>query len=191
MVQALEQAAEQSADPFDGPMPQLLVEVHTGRRGRPRKQINAAFLQEGLTHRGTSYMGRLLQCSSRTVRRRALEEGIVNPATPVLQVHQDPDGSVVETWTSTGPLMSTLNHDPARLDEHVSAIHERHPRFGQGMMRGALQGSGHRVTMSAVVSSMHRMLGPSAPFGHQRIQRRVYNVVAANSLWHHDGHHGM
>ncbi|KAF5339525.1 hypothetical protein D9611_011449 [Ephemerocybe angulata] len=29
------------------------------------------------------------------------------------------------------------------------------------------------------------------PFGPRTIQRRVYDVVAVNSLWHHDGHHAV
>ncbi|KAF6758397.1 hypothetical protein DFP72DRAFT_807962 [Ephemerocybe angulata] len=166
-----------------------MKEVRTGKRGRPRKEISKEYLQEALALRGTSVIGRSLNCHPRTVRRRALEHELVEPATPVRQVREEPDGTTTIIWTSTGPLMSAIANNPPALDQEIARIQEENPRFGQGMTQGSLLSGGFRVPLDRVVESLVRINGPAMPFGPRTIQRRVYDVVAVNSLWHHDGHH--
>jgi hypothetical protein len=59
------------------------------------------------------------------------------------------------------------------------------------MIAGALRAHGHHVSRRHIEESYLRVHGAPAGFGHRRIERRNYWVPAVNSLWHHDGHHGM
>ncbi|KAJ3539012.1 hypothetical protein NMY22_g4931 [Coprinellus aureogranulatus] len=191
MVTAIDSAVQRSADPFTGPLPQIVTETRTGKRGRPKKVIDPTFLQHGLSLRGTKSVGDAAGVHPRTVRRRALELGLVAPCTPVRRVATLPDGSQVEMWTSTGPIVSSLSQNRPQLDELVTTIHRNNPRYGENMTRAALRALGHRVPKANVVASLRRVRGPADPFGMRVIKRRKYNVVAVNSLWHHDGHHAI
>lgn len=42
-----------------------------------------------------------------------------------------------------------------------------------------------------IIESYLRVYGTPGVFGDRAIHRRVYTVAGANSLWHHDGQHGM
>ena len=87
--------------------------------------------------------------------------------------------------------MSDLSDDA--LDGIVRQIIENFPSFGRRMLNGHLRYLGHRVPRSRLQASYHRVRGgPSSnQFGTRRIEQRVYSVPGPNSLWHHDGQHGM
>src|ERR1700704_1307591 len=73
-----------------------LVQVNrTGRRGRPRLEINRTFLESALELRGPSPIGRpLLNMSSRSVRRRAVEYGLRTPGLPLVTYQPNEAGEV-------------------------------------------------------------------------------------------------
>jgi len=83
MVVQLNKACHQSSDAPDGPSIVLSYQSSAGRRGRPRTEINPEFLSQALDLRGPSHLGPVFKCSARTIRRRALEYGLVVPGQPV------------------------------------------------------------------------------------------------------------
>ncbi|KAH9934591.1 hypothetical protein B0H21DRAFT_77070 [Amylocystis lapponica] len=73
MISCLDQACHASSDPPDAPSLMVTQIRSTGRRGRPRIEIDSHFLRHALELRGPSQLSSVLGCSSRTVRRRALD----------------------------------------------------------------------------------------------------------------------
>lgn len=59
------------------------------------------------------------------------------------------------------------------------------------MIRGRLKAAGFNVPMDRIAGAYLRVHGAPGIFGGRAIHRRVYSVPGANSLWHHDGQHGM
>ncbi|THH13742.1 hypothetical protein EUX98_g9686, partial [Antrodiella citrinella] len=51
--------------------------------------------------------------------------------------------------------------------------------------------AGHHVPRERLTLSYARVHGTPGIFGARTIHRRQYNVAGANSLWHHDGQHGL
>jgi hypothetical protein len=189
MVDALDQACHQSSDPYQGQQLQVISRVQTGRRGRPRVEINQDFLQYALALRGPTGISKSLQsCSSRTIRRRALEHGLVDPGAPVCTEEDLPDGQVARVYTSSTRAVSTLS-DP-ELDALLTSILQVFPDFGRRMLSGRLLAQGHNVPRERITDSYLRVHGSSGVFGNRAIHRKVYSVAGANSLWHHDGQHG-
>jgi len=189
MVSALDEACHQSSDPFLGRPVPVISQIHTGRRGRPRTEINPQFLQYALGLRGPTGISKSLQtCSSRTVRRRALEYGLVEPGDPVCVEEEHSDGEVVQVYTSSTAPSSTLSDE--HLDSLILSILQVFPTFGRRMLCGHLSAQGHQVPREHIKKSYLRVHGSSGAFGERSIHRKVYSVVGANSLWHHDGQHG-
>ncbi|KAF9066190.1 hypothetical protein BDP27DRAFT_1546373 [Rhodocollybia butyracea] len=82
MATALEEASAKSEDITEH-TPLAPVEViHTGQRGRPRKNIDRELLETSLRLRGPTHIAPVFDCSSRTIRRRALEHGLVEVIRP-------------------------------------------------------------------------------------------------------------
>lgn len=188
MLHALDDAQQQSADP---PGMEPLVVTHkimTGRRGRPRIEIDTTFLQQALELRGPTHIAPALACSSRTVRRRAVDAKIVQPAPAVFHYEPQPDGSFVRVHTST--TRPTATFDDLQLDIFVRDILEVFPLFGRSMLSGRLKAAGHNVPRDRIAASYLRVHGTPGQFGRRTIHRRAYAVAGANSLWHHDGQHG-
>ncbi|KAJ6526004.1 hypothetical protein B0H19DRAFT_581814 [Mycena capillaripes] len=194
MTEALEEAVTKSSDPLNVPMLSVMPTVPPAerKRGRPRKEINPEFLAGALTLRGPTGIGRSLKCSSRTVRRRALDYGLVEAGAPVFREVLQPDGSSQRLRQSTGPPISAISNEPEQLDLEIADILRLFPHFGRSMMDGALRARGLRVPQDRVEASYLRVHGaPPQMFGDRRlIERKKYSVPGVNSLWHHDGHHG-
>lgn len=188
MINALDQAHHQSLDPPSMPPPILTHHPRTGRPGRPRTEIDPSFLATALTHRGPTVIGRVAGCSSRTIRRRALEQQLVQPGLPVLRDHVQADGHITTIHTSTTPPTSNLSDE--ELDTLVASTLQAFPQFGRSMLRGSLKAAGYRVPMRRIHDSYMRVHGAPGVFGQRTIHRKSYSVPGANSLWHHDGQHG-
>lgn len=188
IVQHLDDACHVSSDP--PPQQHLVVATRTstGRRGRPKIQISAQFLEQALQLRGPTHIAPAVGCSARTVRRRALEAGLVHPGPPVLQTVRHADGTVTRTTTSTSRAFTDLTDE--ELDRRVSSALEDFPRIGRSMLRGVLTSSGIHVPVRRIAQSFLRVHGTPGVFGGRAIHRKVYSVAGANSLWHHDGQHG-
>lgn len=192
MQAALDRAVHQSADPLAEPPLVVMRKQPNGKgTGRHRLDIDETFLSSALKMRGPARIARSLNCSPRTVRRRALNAGLVQPGAPVHRHELQEDGTVAEVWQSTGPAISAISNDPEALDFHVADILRSFPRFGREMISGALAARGFRVPRDRIEASYERVHGLPAIFGDRTIERRVYSVPGVNSLWHHDGQHGV
>lgn len=188
MVAALDQACHQSSDAPDGNLPLVISRASTGRRGRPRVHIDATVLREALSYRGPTRLAPIFHCSSRTLRRRALELGISTPGVPVFTQEASADGTVQRRFAPQPPRVSNLRDN--ELDTLLADLLQTFPKFGRRMIAGWLQARGHRVPRVRITASYARVHGAPGVFGDRIIHRKVYNVAGANSLWHHDGQHG-
>ena len=162
-------------------------QVHTGNRGRPAIEVDPTALQQLLELRGPESTGRLLGCSSRTVRRRALELGLVQPGAPVFTHETQPDGSVSRVFHRQESVHST----DEEVYSAISAVLETYPDLGREKMLAAVKGQGVSATRRQVEAALLMQRGPSESGKRRPIQRRVYTVPGSNYLWHHDGQHGL
>lgn len=188
MITALDDACHQSSDPPDAP--RIVVAEHVrGRVGRPRLNIDPAFLSEALKLRGPTGIAPVLNCSARTVRRRAVEMGIASPAPSVYQQTVDVDsGAVAREYIPRLPAAPTMT--AAELDSRVLEALTIFPGFGRRMLAGHFEAHGLNVPRADLRASYIRVHGSPALFGDRHIHRRAYKVAGSNSLWHHDGQHG-
>ena len=190
MIQHLDAAAGQSIDPPDAPPLETTHAIATGRPGRPRIEIDPSILAPAVELRGPTQLATIFGVSARTIRRRALEYGFVEPGPPVYVDYEGEDGTVMRCYTSSTAPTSDLMDD--ELDEIMHQTLEHFPFFGRRMIQGHFQSLGHRVPRSRLLESYTRVHGaPMNIFGSRRIQLRVYSVPGPNSLCHHDGQHGM
>ena len=190
MVAHLDAASQASADPPEMPRIQTTNIVRTGRQGRPRIEYDQDLLQTALEMRGPTHIAQVFGGSARTVRRRALEYGLVEPGPPVYVDYEAEDGSTFRVYTSSTAAMSDLTD--IELDNIVRHIVEVFPSFGRRMIDGHLRHMGHRIPRERLRASYLRVHGPPImAFGVRRIERRVYSVPGPNSLAHHDGQHGQ
>ncbi|KAJ3508346.1 hypothetical protein NLJ89_g5807 [Agrocybe chaxingu] len=135
MVAGLDQACLQSSDPVEGQL--VVAQKVKGKRGRPKVEINKAFLEEALTHRGLVELGEVFQCSARTVRRRALDHGIAQPAPPVFSPQPEEDGAI--TIRRNPPPARDLQLSNEELDLKIHDIITQFPHFGRVMITGTLK----------------------------------------------------
>jgi hypothetical protein len=188
MIECLRTAEIEAMDP---PAPGLQVSNRVkGRVGRPRVEIDKNFLENALKVRGPHQLAKVMKCSPRTIRRRALEYGLVDEAPPVFQTFQNPDGTVSQTWhSSSTPSHSAVAEDPDALDELVRAVLHTFPNVGRQKLDGMLKARDYSIPREKLRESYVRVHGAPARFARPQIERRSYYVPAPNSLWHHDGNH--
>jgi hypothetical protein len=186
MITRLDDAVHKAADPPSASTLQLVTVSRTGRRGRPRKEINQDLLAQALQLSSKSTIARHAKVSARTVQRRALEYGLAQPGQAVF-VRSGPDGTMVrQTHSQQAPQISDIE-----LDAHIADILATFPSHGRALINGQLRSLGIRVTRQRIRNSYERVHGPPPPFGRRVVPRRTYDVPGANSLWHHDGQHGQ
>ncbi|KAF7972873.1 hypothetical protein HWV62_7994 [Athelia sp. TMB] len=190
MLDELDQACHRSTDTPDGPHVVVVERVRTGRRGRPRVHIDPNFLTEALTHRGPTGIAPVISCSSRTVRRRALDLGLVQPAQPVFKNVILASGETTRAYNVPTPAPPPTIPD-ATLDSMVLDALTIFPGFGRSMLAGYLDSRGISVTRERLRAAYLRVNGTPVAWGNRTIDRRAYSVAGANSLWHHDGQHGL
>lgn len=188
MVDDLDAACHESSDPADGGPLMVSQLLQTANPGRPRIQIDRTFLEHALQMRGPTALSSIFKCSSRTVRRRALEMGLVQPGPAVRESITNTDGSISHHHTSSSAPVSDMSE--AELDSRVGAILELFPTFGRRMITGHLRSGGHRIPRQRITDSYARVHGAPGSFGQRQIARKTYKVPGPNSLWHHDGQHG-
>ena len=167
------------------PVP-ISEQVHTGKRGRPATKINPVALQQLLELRGPKDTGELLGCSTRTIRRRALQLGLAQPGSAVFTHETQPDGSTSRVFHRRESVHST----DEEVHTAVFAVLQTYPDLGREKMIAALKAQGFSVTRRQVEATLLALRGPSAS-RRRPIQRRVYTVPGSNYLWHHDGQHGL
>lgn len=183
MTYHLDQSRQASSDPLEDPVITFVHTVRTGRRGRPRVEIEPNLLFTALRLRAKTQIGKSAGCSARTVRRRQLDYGIDGPRSSNPQTLQagGPDG---------GPPLQSRETSDEELDWWLSIIIQDFPSFGRRLATAALRAQGVLVSEGRVRDSLTRVNGVPGTFGGRRVHRRRYQVAGANSLWHHDGQHG-
>jgi hypothetical protein len=183
MVFHLDQARQASSDPLEGPTIPFALTMHTGRRGRPRVEVDPDLLSTALTLRPKTQVAKTANCSARTIRRRQLDYGIVIPGPSRSQAQQagGDDG---------GPSHSGALSDD-ELDRYLTILIQDFPTFGRRLATASLRANGIIVSEVRVRDSLVRIRGVPGTFGGRRVHRRRYQVAGANSLWHHDGQHGI
>ncbi|KAJ7780657.1 hypothetical protein DFH07DRAFT_437971 [Mycena maculata] len=164
MVVALDLACHESMDPPDGAPLVVARRVRTGRRGRPRVEIDEQFLSAALDLHGPTGIAPELGVSSRTVCRVALRTGLVEPGAPVFQSRVNAEGIVERVHTSTTPPVSVISD--AELDQLIALTLEIFPQFGRQMIRGHLKSQGYRVPRERITASYLRV---PAIFGNHQI----------------------
>jgi hypothetical protein len=192
MVESLESAVSASLDVPDVPPIQLGGLVHSDRPGRPSINIEPHHLALLASGRTTHVeIATFYGCSTRTIRRNLLAFGLSEPGPPVYVEEVQEDGSLHRVY-SAGRSSDLSRMSDEELDIIMLSIYERFPSFGRRMIDGYFMALGERVPRSRIQASYRRVIGPPvAAYGNRRIERRVYSVPGPNSLWHHDGQHGM
>jgi len=192
MINDLNHAKSQSADLPDAEPIEATYTIRTGRRGRPRIEIDEEVLEASYSHRGPTELSETFGVSARSVRRRALEAGITQPGESVYVVLEDLEGNSWRYYTGLPQNSSHSTLSDEELDNIMIQILNSFPTFGRRMIDGHLKYLGHHVPRSRLQESYARVHGPPvSAFGVRRIQCRVYSVRGYNSLSHHDGQHGM
>jgi hypothetical protein len=192
LLQRLNGAIEHAEDLPEGQLAPLLQNPCSASRvGRPKLEANEASFAQGFAavNGSSTRLAKLLGCSPRTVRRRALELGWAKPGSPVYtEVHEGPQ--IRREYHRREPKTSTLPTDEA-LDALTAEFVEAYPRSGNIVMQGWFSSKGHIVSRSRLRESYKRIKGFPSAFQRTCISRRVYQVAGPNSLWHHDGYHSM
>ena len=192
MVNDLDLACYRSADPPQAEQPAVVQVVHRKQRGRPKIHIDSEWLQAALELRGPSGIAVAAQVSARTIRRRALDAGLVRPAPSIQQRLQPlPENAQpvpLDHFHASSPSLSLTD---AQLDGLISSILNIFPSFGRRMIAGHLKAfHGADVPQARITASYERVHGAPAIFGDRQIHRQEYRVPAPMSLAHMDGQHG-
>jgi hypothetical protein len=191
MLLCLSSAVFSLGDPLpEGLDIQVAQRFYTGRRGRPRIELEPTFLQEALTMREPTGISRALDgVSPRTIRRRALELGLRQPGLPVYTVREGAEGPQRQ-YHPHNPSLRLSQIGQQQLDAMLVDTLVRFPEFGRNLTAGSFAAQGYRVSRTQLREAYQRVQGGPAIVGHRRIARREYHVRGPNSLWHHDGQHG-
>lgn len=190
MIKDLDDACHRSSDQADGPTLVVATRTRTGKSGRPRLDIDPTFLHSALRLRGPAGLAPVFNCHPRTVRRRALALGLVQPGQPVNHRPVQPELGMNQEHAAVAPMPPPVVDD-AILDGMVFDILTVFPTFGRNMLMGHFRYQGHRLPRARVQAAYMRIHGTGAAFGNRAVHRRAYKVAGANSLWHHDGQHGQ
>jgi hypothetical protein len=130
-----------------------------------------------------------MKVSARSVRKSALQYGLVEPGEPLFTQQTLDDGSTTRVWQPRNQGFSSITD--ADLDVMVYAILQSFPNYGRAMVAAELVRRGHRVQRHRTQAAYVRVHGAPRVWGQRGIPRRPYSVAGPNSLWHHDGQHGM
>jgi len=189
MATTLDHACQHLTDQPDSRV-SLLSYEQRGTRGRPRIHIDRQFLSFALEVRGPIDVAKVLGCHSRTVRKRAVEYGILPPGAAPFQNAVRDDGTV--TRIRIGSMKHTRMSDISdlELDNAIAGILRDFPDFGRRMIDGRLRAQGILVSRARRELSYLRIHGPPPLFRRPPLVRREYWVAGVNSMWHHDGQHG-
>jgi hypothetical protein len=210
MQNDVRQQYEQTINESHHGHPTIVETIHTGHRGRPSLLIDREFLQWAYSLRSISSIAHFLDVSRGLVRRQLVEHGIAEPQSQPFMLSAgytddgdsggnddvlDPSGDVSSpsdnmhfTTSYTSPQSAIADNE---LDDLVIRLRRHFRRAGVTMLGGMLQRLGYRISRERITQSLVRIDPVQRVFQRIRIRRRVYSVPGPNSLWHHDGQHGM
>ncbi|KAF7343958.1 hypothetical protein MVEN_01685000 [Mycena venus] len=115
------------------------------------------------------------------------DDDLLDPAIPI-PVNLPPEVQDEGITSYTGPLSEISDED---LDSLILRLRSHFRRAGLAMLDGMLRRLGHRVPRERVRQSLLRIDPVRRIFERIHIRRRIYSVPGPNSLWHHDGQHGL
>lgn len=135
MLHHLSTALFTLSDPVIGDV-RIEVKHKTMTKGRPRIDIDPAFLEQALFLRSPTGIAKEVAVSSRTLRRRILELGLREPGQPVYTTHLDATGVQTRQYISnnTGPRLNSFTEP--QLDDILTDALTRFPEFGRKLMTG-------------------------------------------------------
>ena len=99
-----------------------------------------------------------------------------------------PEDQALYITSYTAPQSDITDGD---LDDLVLRLRRHFRRAGISMLDGMLRRLRYRIPREHIRQSLIQIDPVHRIFQRIRIRRRVYNVPGPNSLWHHDGQHGM
>ncbi|KAJ8073836.1 hypothetical protein PM082_012114 [Marasmius tenuissimus] len=150
MILYLDNARNVELDPADAPFPfpEPPEPEEPCGRGRPRTYIDPHLLSIAVDLRQLKRMAEILNVHVRTLRRRALEQGLVEPGEPVYVDFETEEGVIMRVYrSSTGPMSDITDED---LDEAMHSIITAFPSFGRRLIQGELRFMGIHVPRSRV-----------------------------------------
>ena len=167
--------------------PSSIRTIYTGRRGRPRLEIDEHFLRFAYRSCTVASIASLLGIHRCTVRQALLDYGLTQPLeNPFANRTSLEDGASLVSYTR--PLSNVSDSD---LDAEIRRIREDgFNRAGVTVLHGLLLSIGLRVSRERIRRSLLRVDPENRIFRAQPIRRRAYNVPGPNAIWHHDGQHG-
>ncbi|TRM62018.1 hypothetical protein BD626DRAFT_404602 [Schizophyllum amplum] len=189
--------------------PTVIRLAHTGRRGRPRIEIDPRFLEWAYRHRTTSGISTFLHVGRTTVRNALLEYGIRETGRDPFAAPHQPEPPTTSSDNSTDEILDPLLPPPAHLppdvrcgsrgqrltepelDSVLLRLRTHFRRTGIRYFQGILTRLGYHVTMEEVRQSLIRIDPVHRVFHRILIRRRRYSVAGPMALWHHDGQHGI
>lgn len=142
----------------------------TGKRGRPRKNVDPKVLHEafqGNRRIPKTVLANLLGIDRKTLQTRLKEQEI-----------------------NSG--FSEISDE--ELDTLLEDYHQENPAGGRAYIIGRLRASSLRIQRRRIIDSMNRVdrlgQGMRQEVGKKK-QQKHYQVPRPNSLWHIDGHHKL
>lgn len=116
------------------------------------------------------------------------EDPILNPILSFPASFTGVPGPQSQITSYTGPLSDITEAD---LDAIVRMLQHHYSRAGITMLDGLLCALGYHIPWSHIRESLLRIDPVQRVFEYIRICHQVYSVPGPNSLWHHDGQHGI
>ncbi|KAF5366951.1 hypothetical protein D9757_010853 [Collybiopsis confluens] len=151
-----------------------------GNRGRPRIVIDRDFLAWAYRLRSSAGIARFLGISRTTLK-------TMNPA-----LYQNLSKALLAITTQLrSRSLKPGSIDDEALDMEIRRLHMAFPRAGLRMLDGMLRQGGIIVPQDRISLSLYRVDPVKRVFDRVRLKRRGYSVPGPNSLWHHDGQHGL
>ncbi|KAH0836635.1 hypothetical protein J3R83DRAFT_8353 [Lanmaoa asiatica] len=149
-------------------MPQPVKIVHTGKRGRPRKEINLEYLKEATSN------GRQIKLTE---------------LARLLGLHRNTIRAYMKKYEIERKYSDISNSD---LDQLVAQFKASHPESGSRYVMGHLRAQGYRLQFTRVLQSLGRVDRIGQILRTRQVKkRRKYYVKRPNALWHVDGHHKL
>ena len=112
---------------------------------------------------------------------------------PTIAVSNMPSSSTLNTTNQpvvsfTGPLSALCND---ALDDLILQLHSHFRHAGISMLDGMLRRLGHCLPQESIREALMCIDPVQWVFQHIWIRCWVYSAPGPNSLWHHDGQHGI
>lgn len=168
-------------------LPPCIQTIYTGRRGRPRLEIDEQFLRFAYQSRSISSIAGLLGVHRSTIRQALLTYGLAQPLESPFA--NGTSGGSDNLVSYTRPLSSISDGE---LDEEIRRMREQDGfnRAGVTVLHGMLLSNGLRLSRERIRRSLQRVDPEHRIFHAAPIRRRTYSVPGPNAIWHHDGQHG-